>query len=97
MSELKTTINELLIDNALLKSEIQQLTFLVFELLHRVEQKDDVTTLKIDYANTLLREKTDQLDKLGDAFQDIPLDKIVSEKFAVEDYYNSLIKMLENS
>ncbi len=90
--ETKTFIEELMIQNTLNTVEIKQLTFLTFELLHRLEQKDDVTNLKIEYANTLMREKANALDQLRGA---VPVQKIVSEKFQVHSLYQSLIAQLQ--
>ncbi len=92
-SETKTFIEDLMIQSVLNTTEIQQLTFLTFELFHRLEQKDDVTKLKIDYANTLMREKAKALDQLRGA---VPAQRILSEKFEIHSLYQSLIAQLQD-
>lgn len=94
MEEMKHVQDTLVIESALQKAEIKQLTFLVFELIHQLEQKDEKSTdLKIQYAKALMVEKTAQLDELDISPNN---SRLVFRKYDIHEYYSQLIQKLEN-
>jgi len=95
VEQLKATINELIIETQLQQTEIKNLTYLVFELMHRMEQKDgEAIQMKIDYARTLQTEKSDRLTQCEKL---VPKSRIVREKLKIEQHYSDLIYLLKNS
>jgi hypothetical protein len=94
MENFKKQLDLLSIENSLQKAEIKQLTFLVFELIHRLEQKDDqATRLKLQYAQSLKSEKMTQLDRLDGL---VPSSDLTPAKFELHNVYNSLITSLKD-